>query len=197
MPPLFRLPRFLLLGLLGVSGALGAAEGRRLELDPYHSTIEVQVHATFDSFAGKLTKFQTDIVVDPERQRTTRARVSFDFADLQTGRERRNRDMLVWTENDRFPRVDFEMASLEPQTDGPALVHGSLKLHGIEHAMTFAVAYLVEGALYAFDGEVVIDYRDYGLPVIRKFYFLTVDPTLRIRFHLQGRLAGAEKHTAS
>jgi polyisoprenoid-binding protein YceI len=166
-----------------------AAEERTLQLDPERSTIEVQVHATFDSFAGKLTKFQADIAVDPRDQRTTRARINFSFADLQTGRERRNRDMLAWSENERFPTVEFHLASMEPGVNGPFLVHGDLRLHGITHATTFPVSYLVDGTLHAFDGEVVIDYRDYGLPIIRKFYLLTVDPTLRIRFHLQGRLA--------
>jgi polyisoprenoid-binding protein YceI len=177
-----------LAGLLAAP-RLAAGEERALQLDAQRSTIEVQVHATFDSFAGKLTKFAADIALDPQEQRTKRAKISFSFADLQTGRERRNRDMLAWTENDRFPTVEFAMASIEPTPDGPLLVHGDLKLHGITHATTFPVSYLVDGTLHAFDGEVVIDYRDYGLPVIRKFYILTVDPTLRIRFHLQGRLA--------
>lgn len=168
-----------------------AAEERALVLDNQRSTIEVQVHATFDSFAGKLSRFRTDIAVDPEQQRTTRARLSFDFADLQTGRERRNHDMLVWTDHDRFPSVEFEMESLEPTPGGPAMVRGNLMLHGITHAVAFPVSFLTEGSLYAIDGEVVIDYRDYGLPVIRKFYILTVDPSLRIRFHLQGKLVPA------
>lgn len=187
----------ILLGGLLALGLLAADESRVLVLDPERSTIEVQVHATFDSFAGKLTRFQTDIAVDPAHQRTTRARISFNFADLQTGRERRNRDMLVWTENDRFPTVEFEMASMESPTEGPALIHGNLRLHGITHATTFPVSYLVDDRLQAFDGEVVIDYRDYGLPIIRKFYLITVDPVLRIRFHLQGRLAPAPSALAA
>jgi polyisoprenoid-binding protein YceI len=181
----------LVLGGLLLAARPAVAEEQTLVLDPERSTIEVQVHATFDSFAGKLTKFQADIAVDPRDQRTTRAKINFSFADLKTGRERRNRDMLAWSENERFPTVEFQMASMEPGVNGPFLVHGDLTLHGITHATTFPVSYLVDGSLHAFDGEVVIDYRDYGLPIIRKFYILTVDPTLRIRFHLQGRLSNA------
>lgn len=184
------LPGLVLAGLLAAP-RLAAGEERALQLDAQRSTIEVQVHATFDSFAGKLTKFEADIAIDPQQQRTKRAKVTFSFADLQTGRERRNRDMLAWTESERFPTVEFAVATIEPTPDGPLLVHGDLKLHGITHATTFPVSYLVDGTLHAFDGEVVIDYRDYGLPIIRKYYLLTVDPTLRIRFHLQGRLADA------
>jgi len=184
--------------VLGFAGArLFAAEAapaeRVLVLDPEHSSIEVQVHATFDTFMGRLTRFQTDISVDPERGRTQRAVVTFAFADLKTGRPGRDRDMLEWSENNNFPTVEFHMETLEQTPGAPAQARGSLKIHGIEHATTFPVSFLIEEPLYAIDGEVLLDYRDFGLPIIRKFFVLTVDPRLRVRFHLQGRLAVADR----
>ncbi len=56
-------------------------------------------------------------------------------------------------------------------------------LHGIEHAISFPVTLLVAGPVYAIDGEAEIDYRDFGLPQIRKFWVLTVAPRLVVRFH--------------
>jgi polyisoprenoid-binding protein YceI len=172
------------------AGGPGTA-GRALVLDPGHSSIEVLVHATFDTFLGRLRKFQADIVIDPEQARTQRALVTFAFADLKTGRPGRDRDMLEWSENNQYPTVEFRMEALEQTPGAPAQAHGSLKIHGIEHATTFPVSFLIEGPLYAIDGEVLLDYRDFGLPVIRKFVILTVDPRLQVRFHLQGRLAPA------
>ena len=43
-----------------------------------------------------------------------------------------------------------------------------------------------EGGLFAIDGDAVIDTRDFGLPIIKKFLVLKVDPEVRVRFHLQG-----------
>ena len=179
---------------LGLSAGRLTAAGadpaeRVLVLDPEHSSIEVMVHATLDTFMGRLEKFQTDIVIDPEHARTRRAVVTFAFADLKTGRPGRDRDMLAWSENNQFPVVRFQMETLEQTPGLPTQAHGSLKIHGIEHATTFPVSFLIEGPLYAIDGEVILDYRDFGLPIIRKYFILTVDPRLRVRFHLQGRLA--------
>jgi len=179
--------------VLLLARSLPAAEpdlvGRALVLDPARSSIEVQVHATFDSFLGRLEKFRSDIVIDPAHARTRRAVVSFAFADLKTGRPGRDRDMLAWSENNQYPVVEFRMETLVQTPGAPAQAHGSLKIHGIEHATTFPVSFLIDGPLYAIDGEVALDYRDFGLPVIRKFFVLTVDPRLLVRFHLQGRLA--------
>ena len=160
-----------------------------LVIDPDHSSIEVLVHATFDSFLGRLKRFQTDIAIDPIRARTQRAVVTFAFADLKTGRPGRDRDMLEWSENNQYPTVEFRMDAVEQTPGASTQARGNLKIHGVEHATTFPVSFLIDGALYAIDGEVMLDYRDFGLPVIRKFVVLTVDPRLRVRFHLQGRLA--------
>ena len=51
---------------------------------------------------------------------------------------------------------------------------------------------LVAGPVYAIDGEVEIDCRDFGLAPIRRFGVITVEPRLVVRFHLQGRLAGQD-----
>jgi polyisoprenoid-binding protein YceI len=197
---IFRAPVLLLLPLL-LAGRLAAAApdsaGRMLVLDPEHSSIEVLVHATFDSFLGRLEKFQTDIAIDPARARTQRAVVTFAFADLKTGRPGRDRDMLEWSENNQYPTVEFRMETLDQTPGAPTQARGSLKIHGIEHATTFPVSFLIEGPLYAIDGEVMLDYRDFGLPIIRKFFVLTVDPRLRVRFHLQGRLAPRAAHVAA
>lgn len=175
------------------AGPLVASEeapaARVLVLDPEHSSIEVLVHATFDTFLGRLEKFQTDIAIDPVRSRTERAVMTFAFADLKTGRPGRDRDMLEWSENNQYPTVEFRMDALEQTPGAPAQAHGSLKIHGIEHATTFPVSFLIAEPLYAIDGEVMLDYRDFGLPIIRKFFLLTVDPRLQVRFHLQGHLS--------
>jgi polyisoprenoid-binding protein YceI len=197
---ILRVLGLLLLPLL-LAGRLAAAEpdpaARLLVLDPEHSSIEVVVHATFDSFLGRLKKFQTDIAIDPLRGRTQRAVVTFAFADLKTGRPGRDRDMLEWSENNHYPIVEFHMDALEETPGAPTQARGSLKIHGIEHGTTFPVSFLIEGPLYAIDGEVMLDYRDFGLPIIRKFVILTVDPRLRVRFHLQGHLASPDTQVAA
>ncbi|MBL9214271.1 MAG: YceI family protein [Opitutaceae bacterium] len=146
------------------------------------------MRATFDSFAGQLQAFQADIAVDPERRTVDRARVSFRMADIRTGRSLRDRHMLEWEESAIYPEVSFQLTAAGLAEGGPIRARGNMMLHGVEHEISFPVTFLVQGDLYSIDGEVRLDYRDYGLPVIRKFWVITVDPQLRVRFHLQGRL---------
>lgn len=179
----------MLLLCLCLPGAGRAAAARPLDIDFPRSTIEVRVHSTFDSFIGRLRRFKARILLDPDAMSVERARLDFDFADLSTGRRRRDQDMLDWQDNAGHPAATFHLDRIERVNGESARAHGSLEIHGVRHAVTFPVSFLTEGRAVAIDGEVALDYRDYGLPVIRKFFLLTVDPHLFVRFHLQGTLA--------
>jgi len=180
--------------LLGFAATLRAAPGdQALELDSDRSSIEVLVQATFGQFTGKLPQYDADIRVDVDHHVIGRAVVNFTFADLKTGIALRDRHMGEWEDTARYPNVSFHLDSIETAPDNRTIVHGGLVLHGIEHAISFPVSLLVAGPVYAIDGEVEIDYRDFGLPQIRKFLILTVAPRLVVRFHLQGRLLADSK----
>jgi len=43
--------------------------------------------------------------------------------------------------------------------------------------------------VWVVDGEALLDYRDFGLPKIRKALVLTVNPLLRVRFHVVAKAA--------
>lgn len=178
--------------LLGGTAAAFPAGTRPLTLDVARSSIGVEVRATFDSFEGRLERYESEILIDPVRPSIEQARFSFAFADLRTGRPRRDRDMLEWSESADHPVARFRLERLERTVGEPTMARGQLKLHGVEHEISFPVSFLVDGALYSIDGVVRLDYRDYGLPIIRKFLLLTVDPHLQVRFHLQGRLPSAD-----
>ncbi|HET7537109.1 MAG TPA: YceI family protein [Candidatus Didemnitutus sp.] len=175
----------------GAIAADRAAATQSLVLDPQRSNIEVFVHTAWTSFWSRLQKFHGDIAIVPEERRIEHAELDLQLSDLKTGVSKRDRDMLVWEENSRFPNVRFRLDALEPAEHG-LVARGSLSIHGIEHAVSFPISILAEGSLYAIDGELWLDYRDFGLPPLRKMYFLTVDPQLQVRFHVQGRLASAE-----
>lgn len=170
-------------------GQAPARAGVALVLDQERSAIEVEVRGTLGIFTGRLQQFAAVVVVDPAGLTVEQAQVDFKFADLRTGRARRDRDMLEWENHAEHPAVRFRLERLETMPDGPVRARGRLAMHGVEHSVMFPVTFLAEGAVCSIDGEVDLDYRDYGLPVIRKYLLLTVDPRLRVRFHLQGRLA--------
>jgi polyisoprenoid-binding protein YceI len=177
-------------GLLGLAIALRAEPGEQvLELDTDHSSIEVLVQANVGAFTGKLPRYEADIRIDAAHHVVGGAVVNFTFADLRTGIALRDRHMREWEDAVRYPTVSFHLGSIETAPDNRVTVHGGLVLHGIEHAISFPISVLVADPVYSIDGEAEIDYRDFGLPPIRRFWVITVAPRLVVHFHLQGRLA--------
>jgi polyisoprenoid-binding protein YceI len=177
--------------LILLSGGAAFAAGVPLVLDRKRSVVEVEVRDTFGSFTGRLQDFEATVSVDAAKPVVESAWVEFKFADLRTGRPRRDRDMMEWENSADHPSVEFRLERLETTPDGPVRARGRLAMHGVEHSVLFPVIFLVQGSVWAIDGEVELDHRDYGLPVIRKYYILSVDPHLRVRFHLQGKLSTA------
>lgn len=179
--------RHLLVLVLCVA-ALGPvrADDVPLSIDKGQSRVEIMVKATVDSFAGTLADYQPEIRVDRETGRVLRAEVTFHFSDVKTGKADRDEQMHHWQATEKFPDGRFTLGTLTPETNGHFIATGRLTFHGITQELSFPVTITTDRKLFALDGEVVVDTRQFGLPVIRKFMVLRVDPIVRVHFHLQG-----------
>ena len=182
---LLSLRRLLFCGTLALAAPLGAAE-HPLALDPAHSRIDVAVKASFHSFNAHLGVYSTALAVD-DAGRISTARVDFNFRDLATGKPARDQAMHEWQQTDRFPDGSFVLSALEPRGPGAFNAVGKLILHGTTRELSFPVSVSHDGAVYAIDGDAPIDTREHGLPIIRMFGMLKVEPVVHVRFHLQAR----------
>lgn len=182
------------LALLGIATAFGGASAaeRPLAIDPAHSVVEVEVRTILRNFNVQLTRYSARVVVEPGKGTVRAATFDFDWADLHSGNAGRNRELLRWAEHARFPAGHFILHDFESLPSGTGQARGELTLHGITHEVTFPVAVLCEGELYSLDGLAVVDFRDYGLPPVRRFRIRLVIPPVQVRFHLQGRLGAPE-----
>lgn len=171
----------LLIAAVSVSG-LAAAE--TLTINAEQSRVEIEVKATVDSFTGKLKHYQADVEVADGH--VVSAVVRFRFADVHTGKDGRDEAMHDWQETGKYPDGVFTLASLEPAAEGRMKAHGTLQFHGVTRELVFPVSVITDRNLYAIDGVATLDTREFGLPVIRKFGLLKVDPLVKVRFHLQG-----------
>lgn len=165
--------------------ALAAAD-RTLVLDPVQSRVEIGVKATVDSFTGKLAQPAAVVSLAPDGSVAT-ARLAFKFRDILTGKEKRDRAMHDWQQSDTFPDGEFVLVSLAATAPGQFNARGRLTFHGVTRELVFPVTIALDQAVYAIDGEAVVDTREFGLPIIRMLGLLKVDPLVRVRFHLQGR----------
>lgn len=176
----------LLAAALALAAAVAAAE-RPLRVDPEQTRIDIVVKATVDSFTGRLQSCSPAITIGDDG-RVASARVSFHFRDVLTGKPKRDRAMHDWQRTDQFPDGEFVLESLAPGPDGATQASGQLTFHGVTRPVSFPVSVTKQDSVYAIDGDAAVDVRDYGLPVIKMFAVLKVDPVVHVKFHLQARL---------
>lgn len=163
-----------------------AAELVPLAVDRSQSRIEVSVKATVGSFVGHLADYDLSLEVDPVEKRVNSAQLSFKFSDVKTGEEKRDKHMHKWQETEKFPDVSFSLRGLEPTADGRFEASGQLAFHGQTQAIQFPVSVLQEGEEYLIEGEAVVDTRLFGLPIIRMFLALKVNPLVTVRLSVRG-----------
>jgi len=188
--PLF-LAATLLLSAPFTPALLPAAE-TPLIVDKPQSRIEYAVTATMDSFSGKLVAYTLDLSSDPGTPaKITRAELRFRFADLRSDNAKRDQQMRDWQSTEQFPEAIFTLTALEPAaTPGRFTARGQFIFHGMTRDLVFPVSISSsDDGLHVIDGEARIDTRDFGLPIIRKFGLLKVDPVVVIKLHLQARPA--------
>lgn len=159
-----------------------------LELEPERCRVEAEARATFGSLSVHLRHFEARVEVDEKTGGIVGAVLSFNVAELGSGRRGLDEALAEWLEAARFPVATYRLVRLVLQPDGSELAYGTLWLHGIEHAVNFPVTVLAEGNRFVLAGEGIVDYRDHGLPVARRYLVRRVDPRVRVRFHLQGQL---------
>jgi polyisoprenoid-binding protein YceI len=176
--------------LPGFLPSLAFATLEPLLIDRTQSHVEIAVKATVGSFVGKLANYTAIIAADPETR--TIEQVSFEFRldDVKTGNIKRDQDMLEWEHAAEFPNGRFTLSRLETNGLGQSRARGLFLFHGQSRVIAFPIALRQEGDCYAIDGEARLDTREFGLPILRSYWLLTVDPIVHVRFHLEGRLGG-------
>jgi polyisoprenoid-binding protein YceI len=149
-------------------------------MDMTQSHVEIAVKATIGSFVAQLQMFDLLVTATPRTGQIESAVFRSNFAAIKTGDVDRDRDMNDWQQTDKFPDVIFTLTALEPAPSGKSVARGQL---------SFPISIVTKAQMIAIEGDVTIDTRDFGLPVITKFYLLKVDPIVHLHFHLQGKLA--------
>lgn len=165
-----------------------AAAAAPLAVDPASVKIEVAAKATMHGFTGKLDTATVTLEGDDAAGTISAATVRFAWADLKTGDTSRDKEMLAWA-TAKSPEGVFLLIRLTPSSVTTFTATGSLALNGQTREISFPVTIAKTPAGWAVSGETTIDHRDWGLPKIRKFGMLTVDPVVTIRFSLTAKPA--------
>lgn len=176
------LPRRSLLALFALLPVLACAAP--LAVDPASVAITVGARATMHGFTGRLATAAIALEGDVTSGAITSASVRFRWSDLKTGDAARDKEMVAWA-TAKSAEGTFLLVSLAPTPVATTFTAtGSLALNGQTRDVSFPVTIVRTPAGWDVTGETTIDHRDWGLPKIRKFGMLTVDPNVSIRFHL-------------
>jgi len=172
-----------ILSAITVSLVSTTARATLLQIDSDKSEITVAVSSTINSFVARLKKFDAHIECTTNLERPDKALVSFDFKDLKTGDDLRDKHMLAWLQYTAFTNSIFQLTEWK-QNDAEILALGELTIHGVKQAIAMPVTITRTNDQCNIDGVAVLNYRDYQLPLIRKMLFITVNPELKVTFHL-------------
>ena len=158
-------------------------------VDQSHSRILMQVKTDFSGFTAELSDYHIDVLADSDSGKITSAQISFPFSAVKTGDLRRDRDMLLWENNDQFPQVVCTLTRLEAHGEAKFTAQGEVLFHGVKKAISFPASVIINpNQTYVVDGETDIDTSDYNLPQMRKYLIITVNPIVHVVFHLQAAL---------
>jgi len=147
------------------------------------SRVDFAVKVTVDSFTGHLAKFEAQIFPS-DHDTVAQATMTFQVSDLKTGKDDRDKQMLLWLEAKKFPTATFVLKSLAP-SGTQMTATGDLTLHGVTRPISFPVSIGDVGSRHTIDGTASIDHREWGLKIIRKLGVLKVDPTVKVTVHLE------------
>lgn len=174
----------LLAALVLLPLVLSAAD-RGLKIDPARSYVDVDVSVTVDSFTARLEKYDATLRLDEKGRIKQGGTFAFKFADLKTGKPDRDHAMIDWLGGGE-PTGKFDIGILAVTPSGQGQVTGNLTFHGKTALLEFPVNVSQADGATIVTGEATVDYRIWGLKVIRKGFVIKVDPLVKVRFKLTG-----------
>jgi polyisoprenoid-binding protein YceI len=171
--------------------AVAGAE-RPLKIDHARSYVEVDVKSTLKNFTAHLDAYELSVNVD-DTGKIKNAVLKFRFADLKTGDDGRNADMLKWLGGpDATGRFELGIIAVAP--DGQGQATGKLNFHDNTKLIEFALDIARTDSSYTITGSPSFDYRDWNLKIYKRDFLLKVDSEVRVRFRVVGTPAEPLSH---
>lgn len=158
-----------------------------LEIDKDKSRVQVDAKATGHSFTGTLENYSAAAKGNPATTEPDAFDLKWNFKDLKTGDEKRDKEMIAWLGGGN-PKGAFHFGKSWVDAKGTRHAMGELKIHGASKTVSFPFTASKDGDWITIDGKAGMNYKDFGLPLIRSMALMTVDPQLTVRFHVVGKI---------
>ena len=147
--------------------------------------------ATLHTVAGEGRVLDGEIRFDPEGG-AARGAVRVDARSFRTGIDARDENMHAQVlESERFPEIRFAAERLEVRSRSAGAaevtIHGTLALHGAEHAVAVPAHLALEGGALHVTGAFTVPYVAWGLRDLSTFV-LRVAKDVDVQLDLRGAL---------
>jgi polyisoprenoid-binding protein YceI len=159
------------------------------QVDKEASILAADMHASpSHDFTSVAKDYSYDIEIDPATLKVKKATCSFKFADLDSGKNSRDKKMCKWMDIEKYPTATFEMTGQLPDNaDGEHAAKGKFSMHGESRPITINYTLTREGEQLILKGHCQFDHTDWGLEQVRLLFF-AVDTMLKPHFHLVGTI---------
>ena len=175
------------LTLIGILLSAALSHAATLDVDSTRSRIQVDAHATGHDFTGTLKKYIAKVSGDASSLQATEFELNWSFKDLETADADRDKEMLKWL-GGGDPKGSFQFTKSWTDQDGKMHGMGTLKINGFSKTISFPFTVKRDDGWVTIDGTVSLDYENFKLPVVRAMAVMTVDPKLKVRFHVVGKV---------
>jgi polyisoprenoid-binding protein YceI len=179
--------KFFTLSMLSLVLAVHEVDAANLEVDKSRSRIQVDAKATGHHFTGNLKSYEVDVEGDAVSLDPKSFELKWKFKDLDTNDAKRDTEMLKWL-GSSDEKGSFKLDKSWTDEKGVERGTGTLTIHGVSKSVSFPYTAKKDGEWVTIDGKVLMDYRNFDLPIIRAMAVMTVDPQLVVRFHVVGKI---------
>jgi len=158
-----------------------------LEVDKTRSKIEVAAKATGHDFSGILKEYTVKATGDLAKLKPESLELNWNFSNLKTADDGRDTEMLKWL-GAATPMGSFKFIKFWTDKAGVDHAAGTLTIHGVGKTVYFPFKVKKDGEWVTASGTAELDYKDFGLPVVRAMLVMTVDPKLVVTFQVVGKV---------
>ena len=158
-----------------------------LEVDKTRSKIDVAAKATGHDFTGTLKNDTVKATGDVAKLKPESLELTWNFSDLKTADDGRDAEMLKWL-GGAAPKGSFKFVKFWTDKEGVDHAAGTLTIHGVTKTVYFPFAVTKDGEWVTAKGSAELDYKDFGLPLVRAMLVMTVNPKLVVTFQVVGKV---------
>jgi polyisoprenoid-binding protein YceI len=171
---------------------LSESQELRFEFTPPNTVIRFTLGDILHTIHGSFRLKQGEVEYDPATGAVHGVLV-IDASSGQSGNRTRDRKMhREVLESGRYPEISFRSDRVDPKLAASGRstvqVHGTVAIHGSEHALTVPVEVDIQPDRWAADAHFTIPYVNWGMKNPSTF-FLRVSESVEIDFHASGASA--------